>query len=52
MAMKELISLKIDYAFKLIFGKPGNEPVLIAFLNAVLKLRPEKQDYRYHYFES
>ncbi|WP_026183797.1 Rpn family recombination-promoting nuclease/putative transposase [Desulfitobacterium hafniense] len=41
--MKEFISLKIDYAFKLIFGKEGNEAILIAFLNAALKLPPESR---------
>jgi len=39
--VKELINLKIDYAFKLIFGKEGNEAILIAFLNAALRL-PQK----------
>ena len=33
----DLIDLKIDFAFKLIFGREGQEPVLVAFLNAVLK---------------
>ena len=41
--MRQLIDLKIDYAFKLIFGKQGNEPILIAFLNAALKLPHENQ---------
>jgi predicted transposase/invertase (TIGR01784 family) len=41
--MRQLIDLKIDYAFKLIFGKPGNEPILIAFLNATLKLSQENR---------
>jgi len=41
--LKQLIDLKIDYAFKLIFGKPGNEPILIAFLNATLKLTQENK---------
>lgn len=41
--MKDLINLKIDYAFKLIFGKEGNEPILIAFLNAALRLPREGQ---------
>lgn len=41
--MRQLIDLKIDYAFKLIFGKLGNEPILIAFLNATLKLPKENQ---------
>ncbi|OLN27939.1 Signal transduction histidine kinase [Desulfosporosinus metallidurans] len=33
----DLIDLKIDFAFKLIFCREGQEPVLVAFLNAVLK---------------
>ena len=41
--MRQLIDLKIDYAFKLIFGKQGNEPILIAFLNAALRLPHENQ---------
>ncbi len=41
--MGQLIDLKIDYAFKLIFGKQGNEPILMAFLNAALKLPQENQ---------
>lgn len=41
--MKEFISLKIDYAFKLIFGKEGNEAILIAFLNAALRLPQERR---------
>jgi len=41
--VRQLIDLKIDYAFKLIFGKTGNEPILIAFLNATLKLPLENQ---------
>lgn len=42
-SVRELINLKIDYAFKLIFGKEGNESILIAFLNAALKLPRENQ---------
>lgn len=41
--MRQLIDLKIDYAFKLIFGKTGNEPILMAFLNAALKLPRDNQ---------
>ena len=41
--MRQLINLKIDYAFKLIFGKQGNEPILMAFLNAALKFPQESQ---------
>lgn len=37
-----LMDLKVDFAFKQLFGKPGNEPILIAFLNAALKL-PENE---------
>ncbi|MHB8125210.1 MAG: Rpn family recombination-promoting nuclease/putative transposase [Desulfitobacteriaceae bacterium] len=39
----DLIDLKIDFAFKLIFGREGQEPVLVAFLNAVLKPKEGKQ---------
>ena len=39
----ELIDLKIDYAFKLLFGREGQEPLLAAFLNAVLKPPAGKQ---------
>jgi len=39
----DLIDLKIDFAFKLIFGREGQEPVLVAFLNAVLKPNEGKQ---------
>src|SRR5436190_17317121 len=28
---------KVDYAFKLLFGTPGHEPLLIDLLNAVLE---------------
>ena len=39
----DLIDLKVDFAFKLIFGREGQEPVLVAFLNAVLKPAAGKQ---------
>ena len=39
----ELIDLKIDFGFKLIFGREGQEPVLAAFLNAILKPPAGKQ---------
>ncbi|KUO96135.1 Rpn family recombination-promoting nuclease/putative transposase [Ferroacidibacillus organovorans] len=32
-----LMDLKIDFAFKALFGSPGSEAILIAFLNAALK---------------
>jgi len=39
----DLIDLKVDFAFKLIFGREGQEPLLVAFLNAVLKPPAGKQ---------
>jgi len=39
----DLIDLKVDFAFKLIFGREGQEPVLVAFLNAILKPAEGKQ---------
>ncbi|MGB8957321.1 MAG: PD-(D/E)XK nuclease family transposase [Tumebacillaceae bacterium] len=41
--MAQLMDLKIDFAFKQIFGTVGNEPILIAFLNAALPLTLEEQ---------
>jgi predicted transposase/invertase (TIGR01784 family) len=39
----ELMDLKIDYAFKQLFGNPKNKRITIEFLNAMLgKLRREK----------
>lgn len=35
--MVRLMDLKIDFAFKQVFGKKGNEEILRAFLNAALK---------------
>ena len=37
--MKIGIRAWIDFAFRKIFGKPGNEICLISLLNAVLRLR-------------
>lgn len=39
----KLMDLKIDFAFKQVFGKTGNEPILLAFLNAALQLTKEKR---------
>lgn len=39
----KLMDLKIDFAFKQVFGKEGNEPILLAFLNAALQLPKEKR---------
>lgn len=37
------MDLKIDFAFKQLFGTEGNEPILRALLNAILKLPDEQQ---------
>ncbi|MEK4099585.1 putative transposase/invertase (TIGR01784 family) [Bacillus sp. RC55] len=34
---KKLVNLRIDFAFKRLFGVEGNEDILIGFLNAVLQ---------------
>jgi len=39
----KLMDLKIDFAFKQVFGKEGNEPILLSFLNAALKLPEAKR---------
>lgn len=36
-AKKGLVNLRVDYAFKRLFGVEGNEDILIGFLNAVLQ---------------
>ncbi|MGF9796869.1 Rpn family recombination-promoting nuclease/putative transposase [Brevibacillus agri] len=41
--MTKLMDLKIDFAFKQVFGKAGNEPILLAFLNAALKLPKDER---------
>lgn len=41
--MAELMDLKVDYAFKQLFGTKGNERILITFLNVVLGLSGEDQ---------
>ncbi|PEO39930.1 Rpn family recombination-promoting nuclease/putative transposase, partial [Bacillus wiedmannii] len=35
--MKNRVNLRIDFAFKQLFGSKGNETILIGFLNAVLQ---------------
>lgn len=37
------MDLKVDFAFKQLFGTEGNEPILRALLNAVLKLPKDEQ---------
>ncbi|XLP21880.1 Rpn family recombination-promoting nuclease/putative transposase [Bacillus toyonensis] len=36
------IDLRVDFAFKAVFGTSGSEMILVAFLNALLRF-PEKQ---------
>ncbi|MDO8156032.1 Rpn family recombination-promoting nuclease/putative transposase [Bacillus toyonensis] len=36
------IDLRVDFAFKAVFGTPGSEMILVAFLNALLRF-PENQ---------
>ncbi|AJH18621.1 hypothetical protein EXW32_05790 [Bacillus mycoides] len=33
---KQLVNLRIDFAFKQLFGTSGNEDILTTFLNAML----------------
>ncbi|TKH96159.1 PD-(D/E)XK nuclease family transposase, partial [Bacillus cereus] len=33
---KSLVNLRIDFAFKQLFGTSGSEDILITFLNAML----------------
>ena len=37
MANPSLVNLRIDFAFKQLFGTSGSEEILITFLNAMLK---------------
>lgn len=41
--MKKRLDLRVDFAFKAIFGTHGNESILAAFLNAALRLPDDKQ---------
>ncbi len=34
---QQLVNLRIDFAFKQLFGTSGNEDILVAFLNAMLQ---------------
>lgn len=40
---QRLVNLKIDFAFKQLFGIKGNEDILIGFLNAILQSSLESQ---------
>ncbi|HDR6248082.1 TPA: PD-(D/E)XK nuclease family transposase, partial [Bacillus cereus] len=35
--MKNRVNLRVDFAFKQLFGAKGNEDILMGFLNAVLQ---------------
>ncbi len=37
MSNQQLVNLRIDFAFKQLFGTSGNEDILVAFLNATLQ---------------
>ena len=37
MSNQKLVNLRIDFAFKQLFGTSGSEEILITFLNAMLK---------------
>ncbi|TKI89711.1 Rpn family recombination-promoting nuclease/putative transposase, partial [Bacillus wiedmannii] len=37
MSSQQLVNLRIDFAFKQLFGTSGNEDILSAFLNAMLQ---------------
>lgn len=37
MSNQQLVNLRIDFAFKQLFGTSGNEDILVAFLNAMLQ---------------
>lgn len=43
MLQRNLVDLRIDFAFKQLFGSAGNERILIDFLNAMLKLPIKKR---------
>lgn len=43
MTVARLMDLKVDFAFKQLFGTEGNEPILRALLNAILQLPKEEQ---------
>lgn len=37
MSMTNRVNLRVDFAFKQLFGTKGNEDILVEFLNAVLQ---------------
>ena len=45
--LDRLMDLKIDYAFKQLFGNEENKDITVIFLNAILKKNGSGQDNRY-----
>jgi len=41
--MTKRLDLRVDFAFKSLFGTHGNESILAAFLNAALRFPDEKK---------
>jgi len=41
--MKKRLDLRVDFAFKSLFGTHGNESILAAFLNAALRFPDDKK---------
>ena len=44
--MTKRLDLRVDFAFKSLFGTHGNESILAAFLNAALRFPDEKKIYK------
>ena len=47
--MTKRLDLRVDFAFKSLFGTHGNESILAAFLNAALRFPDEKKFKRFSY---
>jgi PD-(D/E)XK nuclease family transposase len=47
--MKKRLDLRVDFAFKSLFGTHGNESILAAFLNAALRFPDDKKFRRCSY---
>lgn len=47
--MTKRLDLRVDFAFKSLFGTHGNESILAAFLNAALRFPNEKKFKRFSY---
>lgn len=48
--MTKRLDLRVDFAFKSLFGTHGNESILAAFLNAALRFPNEKKFKRFNYW--